>query len=76
MTSVFNVKNIEIFRKIADILAIPFFILIIYFLLNIPKKNTLVYIILAATILALIFDIIFTINLVVGLPSKQIKWTC
>ena len=65
------VSTIEIARKIADIIAIPFFILIIYYFLSLPNRNSFTNLLLIFAIIGLFLDTLFTTNLIYGLLTKN-----
>ena len=69
-----NLTNkLEAGRKIADVIAIPLFLLLIFFLINLPNKNCLVKIILILVIIGLVCDTIFTINLIHGINNGKLN---
>jgi hypothetical protein len=47
---------------IADILAIPLFVLMVYYFYNIKNKNTTEYVLFLFAISGLMLDIVFTIS--------------
>jgi hypothetical protein len=56
------IKNLE---KYADILAIPFFIVLSYYFIKLKNKNILEYILMIFAIIGTIADMYFTINFLI-----------